>query len=264
VPTSPGERPPEFLRVEDVQAGYGATLVVNGVSASVGHGEVVVIIGPNGSGKSTLLKAVTGELPVVGGRVTLDDLDVTNQPRDQLARRGVGFVPQEREVFKGLNVRENLLIGGYLLKKRERDEAIARVIDTFPALARLQNSIAGSLSGGERKMLAIGRALMLEPKLVILDEPSAGLAPAVASELLSERIPALAAAGTAILLVEQRAIQALEVGNWAYVMMAGKAAMSDAARSILSRDDVGALFLGRADHHPAPESPDPREVSAHV
>jgi branched-chain amino acid transport system ATP-binding protein len=264
VPTSPGERPAEFLRVEDVQAGYGATMVVNGMSVVVGQGEIVVIVGPNGSGKSTLLKAITGDLPVAGGRVALDGDEVTNLPREQLIRRGVGFVPQEREVFMGLNVRENLLIGGYLLKKSEREAAVERVLESFPALGRLQKSMAGRLSGGERKMLAMGRALMLAPKLVVLDEPSAGLAPQVAAELLSERIPALSAAGTSVLLVEQRAIQALEIADWAYVMMAGRVAMDGDADRVLARDDVGALFLGRAHDHGSLTARQPAGHSAGV
>ncbi len=263
MPTSPDERASAFMSIEGVRAGYGSTVVVDGMSATVGRGEIVVIIGPNGSGKSTLLKAITGDLPVLGGRVDLDGKDVTNVSRERLVRSGLGFVPQEREVFASLSVRENLLIGGYLLRKRQREPAIERVMESFPALKRLEKSLAGRLSGGERKMLAMGRALMLEPKLIVLDEPSAGLAPQVAAEVLSEKIPALASSGTAVLLVEQRAIQALGVADWAYVMMAGRAVMDGAAKAVLARDDVGALFLGRAtEHGPAPAT-GPARVGAH-
>ncbi|HWF74831.1 MAG TPA: ABC transporter ATP-binding protein [Solirubrobacteraceae bacterium] len=240
-------RPPALLVIDDVAAGYGASLVIDGVSAAVGRGEVVCVIGANGSGKSTLLKAVTGDLTVQRGRVSLDDDDVTNLPRDLLVRRGIGYVPQDREVFTTLSVRENLQIGGYLLRRRKAElaEAIERVFTTFPALAKLQKSAAGALSGGERKMLAIGRALMTSPKVVVLDEPSAGLAPAVGTQVLAERIPALAESGTGVLLVEQRALQALEHSHWGYVMIGGKVELSGRASGILARGDVGELFLGR-------------------
>jgi ABC-type branched-subunit amino acid transport system ATPase component len=251
MPTSKDEapaRPPGLLVIEDVAAGYGASLVIDGVSVAVGLGEVVCVIGANGSGKSTLLKAVTGDLTVQRGRVTLDGEDVTNVPRDVLVRRGIGYVPQDREVFTSLSVRENLQIGGYLLRRRKAElaEAIERVFTTFPALAKLQKSAAGALSGGERKMLALGRALMTSPKVVVLDEPSAGLAPAVGTQVLAERIPALAQAGTGVLLVEQRALQALEHSDWGYVMIGGKVELSGRAADILARGDVGELFLGRA------------------
>jgi ABC-type branched-subunit amino acid transport system ATPase component len=249
MPISRGERdrPPAVLVLEDVAAGYGSNLVVDGVSASVGRGEIVCVIGANGSGKSTLLKAVTGDLPIRRGRVTLDGQDVTNLARDLLVRRGVGYVPQDREVFASLSVRENLQIGGYLLRRR-KDElraAIERVFTTFPALAKLQRSAAGSLSGGERKMLALGRALMTSPEVVVLDEPSAGLAPAVGKQVLAERIPALAESGAGVLLVEQRALQALEQSDWAYVLVSGKVAVSGSAAEVLARGDIGELFLGR-------------------
>jgi ABC-type branched-subunit amino acid transport system ATPase component len=148
-------------------------------------------------------------------------------------------------VFDSLSVRENLEIGGYLLKKREVPAAIERVCASFPALAGLQRSVAGKLSGGERKMLAMARVMMLEPTVVILDEPSAGLAPAVAGELLENQVPALARSGAAVLLVEQRAIQALEHSQWAYVMVGGTEELSGPAAQILARGDVGELFLGR-------------------
>jgi ABC-type branched-subunit amino acid transport system ATPase component len=156
-------------------------------------------------------------------------------------------VPQDREVFASLSVRENLQIGGYLLRRRKAElaEAIERVFATFPALSKLQKSAAGSLSGGERKMLALGRALMTSPKIVLLDEPSAGLAPAVGRQVLAERIPALAQAGTGVLLVEQRALQALEHSDWTYVMVGGKVELSGRAGDIHARGDVGELFLGR-------------------
>jgi len=216
---------------------------------TVGKGEIVCIIGPNGSGKSTLLKAVTGELTAQRGSVTLDGEVVTNVTRDKLVRRGIGYVPQDKEVFPSLTVRENLQVGGYLFRRRKREvsEAIDRVYTTFPALANLSRSAAGSLSGGERKMLALGRALMTNPKVIVLDEPSAGLAPAIGAEVLGERIPAIGDAGAGVLLVEQRAVQALENSNWSYVLVNGTVRLSGPAAEILARGDVGALFLGRGE-----------------
>jgi ABC-type branched-subunit amino acid transport system ATPase component len=250
------------LRVEDVAAGYGAALIIDGVSASVREGEIVTIIGANGSGKSTLLKAITGDLPVQRGTVHLAGEPVTNLPRDQLVKRGIGYVPQDREVFASLTVRENLQIGGYLLRRRKAElaAAIENVFNTFPALEKLQKSAAGSLSGGERKMLALGRALMTSPKIVVLDEPSAGLAPAVGRQVLAERIPALAASGTGVLLVEQRALQALEHSHRAYVMIGGKIGLTGSAADILARGDVGKLFLGRAHDEPGAAVSEPAKA----
>ena len=249
MPTSRDDsgRPPALLEINDLAAGYGASLVIDGISAAVGKGEIVCIIGPNGSGKSTLLKAITGELSAQRGSVTLDAEEITNVSRDKLVHRGIGYVPQDREVFPSLTVRENLQVGAYLFRRRKREvaEAIGRVYTTFPALEKLSRSAAGSLSGGERKMLALGRALMTDPKIVVLDEPSAGLAPAIGAEVLGERIPAIGAAGAGVLLVEQRAVQALEHSDWSYVLVNGSVRLNGPASDILARGDVGALFLGR-------------------
>ncbi len=220
-------------------------LILSSVSISVGQGEIACIVGPNGSGKSTLAKAVTGDLPIRNGTVRLGGADVTNKRRDQLARLGVRLVPQENVVFDSLTVRENLEMGGYLLRRREVPAAVERVVETFPSLRKLQKATAGRLSGGERKLVAIGRAVMSEPKVVVLDEPSASVAPAVSSVLLAEQVPALAASGVAVLLIEQRAVQALECSDWGYVMVAGRIEVSMPAPEVLARGDIGELFLGR-------------------
>jgi ABC-type branched-subunit amino acid transport system ATPase component len=219
---------------------------VDGITAHVGQGEIATIIGPNGSGKSTLLKAVTGDLPLLAGTISLDGEDVTGLRRDQLVRSGVGYVPQEREVFAPLTVRENLEMGGYLLKRSQVPEAMDRVFALFSDLARMLGTPAGRLSGGERKMLALGRALMHDPTVVILDEPTASLSPIASKAVLAEQVPALAAAGKAVLLVEQRALDALHVSDWAYVMVAGSLRAEAAARDMLSRSDIGEMFLGRS------------------
>jgi ABC-type branched-subunit amino acid transport system ATPase component len=250
VPTSPASehetgRPEPYLDVEDLAAGYGAALILSGVSVSVGRGEIACIVGPNGSGKSTLVKATTGDLPAQAGRVRLGGQDITNKRRNRLVRLGMRMVPQENVVFDSLTVRENLEMGGYVLKRRDVSAAADRVCEIFPSLRPLQKSLAGRLSGGERKLVAIGRALMSEPTVIVLDEPSASLSPTASEILLNGEVPTLASTGTAVLLVEQRAVQALGISDWAYVMVAGRIEVSLPAREMLSRGDIGELFLGQ-------------------
>lgn len=232
------------LRVDHVSAGYGSSLIIDGVSATVGAGEIVVVIGPNGAGKSTLLKALAGIIPVVSGSVMLGDLDVTHTATDQLARKGIGFVPQSNDVFPDLTVSENLLMGGYLLPKRERKDRVDEVVGMYPLLSRLLKRRVQRLSGGERKLVAIGRALMNRPRVLLLDEPSVGLAPKLSREILTERVGQLAHAGVAVLLVEQRALAALEVAHWSYVLASGRCVLSCAASELLTREDIGEVFLG--------------------
>jgi ABC-type branched-subunit amino acid transport system ATPase component len=249
VPTSPASdhpgRPAPYLDIDNLAAGYGATLILHAVSVSVGRGEIACIVGPNGSGKSTLVKAATGDLPAAAGTVRLGEKDITNKRRDQLVRLGMRLVPQEDVVFDSLTVRENLEMGGYVLKRREVPAAAEHVLEIFPLLRPLQKSLAGRLSGGERKLVAIARALMSEPSVIILDEPSASLSPAVSETLLGEQMPALAKTGAAVLLIEQRAVQALQISDWAYVMVAGRIEVSLPAAETLARGDIGELFLGR-------------------
>lgn len=263
MPTSPAElsaRPQPFFVMNDVAAGYGGGRVVDGITAQVGQGEIAAIIGPNGSGKSTLLKAVTGDLPLLAGTISIGGKDVTGLRRDQLVRSGVGYVPQEREVFAPLTVRENLEMGGYLLKRSRIPEAMDRVFALFGDLARMLGTPAGRLSGGERKMLALGRALMHDPTVVVLDEPTASLSPIASKAVLADQVPALAAAGKAVLLVEQRALDALNVSHWAYVMVAGRLRAEAVAGDMLSRGDIGEMFLGRSITGPGNGS-DPETVS---
>lgn len=238
-------RPAEAtLSIDTVSAGYGGAPIVKGVSATVGSGEVVVIIGPNGAGKSTLLKALAGIIPILSGRVMLGEADVTHTPTDQLARRGIGYVPQSSDVFEDLTVRENLLMGGYLLRKSERKGRVDEVVSMYPLLSKLISRRVQKLSGGERKLVAIGRALMNQPRVLLLDEPSAGLAPQLSREILTERVAQLAEAGVALLLVEQRAMAALEVADWSYVLASGRCVVSCAASELLGREDIGEIFLG--------------------
>ncbi|TML27693.1 MAG: ATP-binding cassette domain-containing protein [Actinobacteria bacterium] len=219
MPTSPADRGDDRgLVLADVRAGYGANLVVRGVSATVPAGQIAAVVGPNGSGKSTLLKAVAGAIAVRAGEVTLD--------------------------FRSLTVRENLEIGGYLLRRREVRAEVDRILARFPALARRRSTVAGDLSGGERRMLAVARTLLGRPSAVLLDEPSAGLSPAASAELLTGTVPALAAQGAAVLLVEQRVRQALAVAHHAYVLVAGTVAVAGPAAEVAARPDIGTLFLG--------------------
>src|SRR5207302_11236946 len=230
----PGDagRPPAILRLHDVAAGYGAAAIVSGVSISVGPGEVVSVIGPNGAGKSTLLKAVTGRLPVMTGMVTFGDRDITNMRGHRLARMGLGFVPQTKDVFDTLTVTENLEMGGYLLTKPQLAARIDKVMSTFPALANMRSRTASKLSGGERKMLAVARVLMVEPAVLVLDEPTSNLSPELSRSVLRDQVRRLADSGTAVLLVEQKAFEALGVSDWAYILVAGRVEIAGPASEI--------------------------------
>jgi ABC-type branched-subunit amino acid transport system ATPase component len=238
------DRPAPSLRAEGITAGYGTVPVIRDVSISVGPGEVVAVIGPNGAGKSTLLKSLVGILRLIGGRILLGADDVTGHPPEDLAKRGIGYVPQVQDIFEPLTVKENLEMGGYLLKDSALPARIKEVCEVFPALAPMMRRRADKLSGGERKMLAIGRVLMLDPRVLILDEPTANLAPALADRLLRENVRTLADAGKAVLLVEQRARAALEIANWTVVLVSGVTRLEGRPRDLLERSDFEALFLG--------------------
>jgi branched-chain amino acid transport system ATP-binding protein len=248
MPTSgpEGRAASSHLRVCGVTAGYGGLPIVRDVSACVGRGEVVSVIGPNGAGKSTLLKAIVGVLAPIKGEITLGEERLDGLRADEVARRGVGYVPQVHDVFESLTVKENLEMGGYQLPPRKVAERVEEVTVAFPQLATMLGRSAGNLSGGERKMVAIGRVLMMRPSLVILDEPTAGLAPQLADRLLSEYVGGLAGRDVAVLLVEQRAREALAISHFAYVMAAGVVEIAAPAREVLARADLGEVFLGRA------------------
>jgi len=245
MPTSPAERPGAHLRLEGVAAGYGPVPVIREVDLAAGLGEVVAVVGPNGAGKSTLLKAILGIVRPSQGSVTLAGEPIVGLRTDQVARRGVGYVPQVKDVFEPMTVRENLEMGGWTLPRREVASRMDEVMGRFPALAAMRDRPAGYLSGGERKLLAMGRVLMRRPSLLLLDEPTAGLAPQLAHELLFEHVAGLAGAGQAVLLVEQHIREALAVSNWAYLLAAGQVQLAGSAASILERPDIGDLFLGR-------------------
>jgi ABC-type branched-subunit amino acid transport system ATPase component len=236
---------PLCLTVTNVAAGYGGAPIISGVSASVCAGEIVSILGPNGAGKSTLLKALVGVVRVIEGSVKLGDRDVTNLPTDELARSGMGYVPQINDVFTALTVRENLEMGGYLLEASSIGRRIDEVVEMFPTIRRVLGSRAGKLSGGERKMLAMARVLMLDPHVLVLDEPTANLSPDLATKLLKEYVRRLADAGKAVLLVEQRAAAALEISDRAHVLVSGRVKLSGSSSELLAMEDFAEVFLGR-------------------
>lgn len=243
--SSDSARPKPHLEVDDLSAGYGAAPIVKGASVSVGLGEIVTIVGPNGAGKSTFLKAVVGMIPAMGGRVVLAGEDVTNMRANHLAKRGLGYVPQVNDVFDTLSVVDNLAMGGYLLNRAEIAARSEQVLEIFPALKRMLKRTASKLSGGERKMLAMARVLMLEPRLLVLDEPTSNLSAELSRVLLEEHVSRLGKGGTAVLIVEQKALAALNISDWAYVMAGGTVNVSSAARELLAREDIGEVFLGR-------------------
>jgi ABC-type branched-subunit amino acid transport system ATPase component len=232
------------LRTEELTAGYGGSPVVHGVSITVAPGEIVSIVGPNGSGKSTLLKSLVGIVEVLSGKIFIGERDTTGWPSENIARIGVGYVPQIDDVFSPLTVRENLEMGGYLLKPRDLGARVDHVLSVFPQLARMVSRRAGKLSGGERKMLAMGRALMLSPALVVLDEPTANLAPIIAHTVLQEHVRQLATTGASVLIVEQRARAVLEISDRTYVLGGGRLAMEGTPEQLSSSPEFIESFLG--------------------
>ena len=231
-----------LLEVADVVAGYGETDILHGVSIAVDEGEIVTIIGPNGCGKSTLMKAVVGLVRVKAGAVTFRGTDISSQPPERIVRTGLCYVPQSANVFPSLSIRENLEMGGFVRNDDYRGR-IEELFALFPDLARRPTQRAGSLSGGQRQMLAIARALMLDPVLLLLDEPSAGLSPAI-MDLVFERIRGINRAGVALLLVEQNARESLRMSDRGYVLAAGQNRLEDSGPALLDNPEVARLYLG--------------------
>jgi branched-chain amino acid transport system ATP-binding protein len=232
-----------ILRIEGVHAGYGegADILV-GVDLAVDADAISVIIGPNGAGKSTLMKAVFGLAPVRRGRVVFAGRDITGLDTARIARLGMSYVPQESNVFQSMSVHENLEMGAYL-RDDDWSGQLRSVYRLFPRLEERRDQTAGTLSGGERQMLAIGRALMIEPKLLLLDEPTAGLSPAIRIETF-ELIEKVKALGVGILMVEQNARQALEIADRGFVMVMGAKRHEDSGAGLLADRRVGEMFLG--------------------
>ena len=232
-----------LLEAESVVAGYVPEVdILRGCALSLAEGEVVGIVGPNGAGKSTLLKAVFGLVPVRSGHVRLRGQDITGLPAHDLVARGVGFVPQTGNVFARLSVEENLRMGLYL-QPRRWDERFAVVAELFPLLADRRRQRAGSLSGGERQMVAMGRALMTEPSVVLLDEPSAGLSPVYQDQVFA-RVVEINRAGVSVVMVEQNARRCLEISDRGYVLDQGRNAYTATGAELLEDPKVAELYLG--------------------
>ncbi len=231
-----------LLEAAGVIAGYGDTEILHGVSISVGEGEIVTIIGPNGCGKSTFMKSVVGLVRIKGGSVVFRDQDISTHRPEQVVRAGLCYVPQSANVFPSLTIRENLDMGAFV-RNDDYGERIEEMFRIFPDLAARPNQKAGNLSGGQRQMLAIARALMVDPVLLLLDEPSAGLSPAV-RESVFKRIEEINAAGVTILLVEQNAREALRMSDRGYVLAGGENRLEDAGTALLGNPDVARLYLG--------------------
>jgi ABC-type branched-subunit amino acid transport system ATPase component len=230
------------LAAEGVTSGYGEVPVVKNVSIVLGQDEIVTIIGPNGAGKSTLLRALFGYLPPWQGRVSLAGEDITGLSPERLVRRGIGFVPQTDNVFPSLTIRENLAMGGFT-RTNGLEQRIDWIFDLFPVLAERPREKAGRLSGGQRQTLALARALMLEPKVLLLDEPSASLSPRMVETVFANVIE-INRRGTAVLMVEQSAKQALAISNRGYVLANGENRLEGPAKALLASDDVRRLYLG--------------------
>ncbi len=238
-----GTRP--HLQVAGVAAGYGTVPIISDVSLEVRRGEIVTVVGPNGAGKSTLLKAIVGSLRLSAGEVRMGSERIDHLATQQRARIGMGYVPQSDDVFTPLSVRENLLLGGYLASRNVLQDRVAQVYRLFPALAEMEGRTAGKLSGGERKMLALGRAMMSEPTVLILDEPTANLSPELADRVLEDHVSGLAKRDVAILLVEQRARRAMAISDRTYVLVAGNVQLVGSPGELLERPDFGELMLGQ-------------------
>ena len=231
-----------LLEASEVVAGYGETEILHGVSIFVDQGEVVTIIGPNGCGKSTLMKAIVGLVRVRTGRVAFRGEDISAASPNSIVRKGLCYVPQTANVFPSLSIRENLEMGAFV-RQDEYRERIDEMFKVFPDLAVEPRRKAGGLSGGQRQMLAIARALMLDPALLLLDEPSAGLSPAMMNTVF-DRVREINRAGVALLLVEQNAREALRMSDRGYVLVSGEKRLEDKGKDLLDNPEVASLYLG--------------------
>lgn len=234
-----------MLEVNGLHVYYGLIHALHDVTFEVKEGEVVALIGANGAGKTTTLHTITGLLPSKGGTVVFEGMDITRKPGHAIVRLGMSHVPEGRRVFAGLTVRENLRLGAYTRPAGEIEESLKGVYEWFPRLLERKNQPAGTLSGGEQQMLAMGRALMSKPRLLLLDEPSMGLSPLFVSEVF-KIIEQVSATGTTVLLVEQNAKKALSISDRAYVLETGKIVRTGKAADLLNDDSIKKAYLGEA------------------
>jgi branched-chain amino acid transport system ATP-binding protein len=231
-----------FLIGKEMSAGYGGTDILHSCTIGVEQGEIAVVVGPNGAGKSTAMKAVFGMLPLREGSVLMGDRDITHLKPQERVRNGMGFVPQNNNVFTSLTVQENLEMGAFI-RRDDFSDTLTQVFDLFPVLKEKRSQAAGELSGGQRQQVAVGRALMTQPQVLMLDEPTAGVSPIVMDELF-ERIIEIARSGIAILMVEQNAKQALSIADKGYVLVQGSNRYTDTGSALLANPNVRKAFLG--------------------
>ena len=233
-----------MLRLEGVSASYGSVPAISDVGIEIGAGEAVGLLGANGAGKSTTLRAISGQVKLAKGSVTFDGVELTAMPPYRIPELGIAHVPEGRQVFPEMTVQENLEIGAYVPKaKAERAQTMQLVYEIFPRLADRRRQLAGTMSGGEQQMLAVGRGLMLKPRLLMLDEPSLGLAP-VMTDVTVEKIGEIHKLGTAILRVEQNVSRALSLVSRAYVLESGKVIMHGSSEELANNKQVQAAYLG--------------------
>lgn len=242
-----------MLEIVKISTYYGYVQALKEVSIEVRDGEIVSIIGANGAGKSTLLNSISAIVPPRSGQILLDGKDITRLPVETIVGMGISQVPERRQIFSTLSVYDNLFLGAYLRlrkdKKREVSDDLEYVFNLFPILRERRGQLAGTLSGGEQQMVAIGRGLMARPKVLLLDEPSLGLAPLLVKEIFRVLLQ-LRQEGTTILLVEQNARAALELSDRAYVLETGRIELSGASKELISNEEVKKAYLGRVDRHP--------------
>ena len=232
-----------MLEVKDLSVYYGVIQALKGISFEVEEGDVIALIGANGAGKTTTLHALTGLIPVKSGSIVFEGKDITKVPGYKLVSMGIAHVPEGRRVFAQLTVLQNLKMGAYTRNnKQESEETIQKIYKRFPRLEERKNQLAGTLSGGEQQMLAMGRALMSHPRLIVMDEPSMGLSPLYVNEIF-EIIKEISAEGTTVLLVEQNAKKALSIANKAYVLETGKIVLRGEAKELMNNDQVKKAYL---------------------
>ncbi len=231
-----------ILKTEDITVGYTEVDVLHNVHIRVNAGEIVSVIGPNGAGKSTLLKTIFGILKPRHGNVTLKDEDITGLKPDRIVRKGISYVPQVNNVFPSMSVQENLEMGAFI-RNDDYSSRLEEVYDLFPILRERSKQKVGQLSGGQRQMVAMGRALMLDPQILLLDEPSAGLAPQLVS-MIFEKIGEVNATGVAMVIVEQNAREALKMAHHGYVLAMGRNVLDDGGEALLANEQIARLYLG--------------------
>ena len=235
-----------MLEIRDLEVYYGMIQAIKGISFDVNEGEVIALIGANGAGKTTTLHTITGLLPAKAGTITFEGQDITKVPGYKIVSQGMAHVPEGRRVFAQLSVLQNLRMGAYTRKdKNEIEETLKTVYKRFPRLEERQNQMAGTLSGGEQQMLAMGRALMSHPKIILMDEPSMGLSPIFVNEIF-DIIKSVSAGGTTVLLVEQNAKKALSIADRAYVLETGRIVLEGNAKDLLNDDSIKKAYLGEA------------------